>query len=105
MIKFDLFLTLDLEQDRYSKNPFFRTTIAEVPEPYKTKDGKNVLKSAVQSFTQVLTVLVEIQYIVMPNAIFTVLLYFFPSFLPYLFHRDNRGKIVLHSGQNKSYNL
>ncbi|GAA6066206.1 thialysine N-epsilon-acetyltransferase-like isoform X1, partial [Tachysurus ichikawai] len=29
----------DLEQDGFSKNPFFHVIIAEVPEKYKTKDG------------------------------------------------------------------
>lgn len=33
-------LTVDLEQDGFSKNPFFHAIIAEVPEQHKTKDGK-----------------------------------------------------------------
>lgn len=30
----------DLEQDGFSKNPFFHGIIAEVPEQHKTKDGE-----------------------------------------------------------------
>ncbi|MEQ2293943.1 hypothetical protein AMECASPLE_038705 [Ameca splendens] len=31
----------DLEQDGFSKNPFFHGIIAEVPEQHRTKEGEN----------------------------------------------------------------
>lgn len=37
---FDLFS--DLEQDGFSKNPFFHAIVAEVPEQHKTKDGERM---------------------------------------------------------------
>lgn len=37
---FDLFA--DLEQDGFSKNPFFHAIVAEVPEEHKTKDGERM---------------------------------------------------------------
>ncbi|XP_061922860.1 thialysine N-epsilon-acetyltransferase isoform X1 [Entelurus aequoreus] len=33
------FCDLDLEQDGFSKNPFFQCLIAEVPQQHKSKDG------------------------------------------------------------------
>lgn len=35
----------DLEQDGFSKNPFFHGIIAEVPEQHKTKEGDHVTPS------------------------------------------------------------
>lgn len=35
-----VFLHVDLEQDGFSKNPFFHGIIAEVPEQHKTKEGE-----------------------------------------------------------------
>jgi len=32
--------TIDLEQDGFSKNPFFHGIIAEVPEHLKSRDGE-----------------------------------------------------------------
>lgn len=40
LMKFCLFLTVDIEQDGFSQNPFFHAIIAEVPEQHKTKDGE-----------------------------------------------------------------
>lgn len=33
----------DLEQDGFSKNPFFHAIVAEVPEQHKTKDGETLM--------------------------------------------------------------
>lgn len=33
-------LLTDLEQDGFSKNPFFHGIIAEVPEQHRSKDGE-----------------------------------------------------------------
>lgn len=38
-IKKTTILCADLEQDGFSKNPFFHGIIAEVPEQHKTKEG------------------------------------------------------------------
>lgn len=44
----------DLEQDGFSKNPFFHGIIAEVPEQHKTKDGEEGQPTAL--FTPLTTV-------------------------------------------------
>lgn len=36
----DCFLFAELEQDGFSKNPFFHGIIAEVPEQHKSKEGE-----------------------------------------------------------------
>ncbi|GAA6104362.1 thialysine N-epsilon-acetyltransferase-like [Tachysurus ichikawai] len=42
----------DLEQDGFSKNPFFHALIAEVPEQNKTKDGKGIGKALMSKVAQ-----------------------------------------------------
>lgn len=41
------FFTIDLEQDGFSKNPFFHGIIAEVPEHLKSRDGDVYLSSTI----------------------------------------------------------
>ncbi|MCI4377380.1 hypothetical protein PGIGA_G00202910 [Pangasianodon gigas] len=41
----------DLEQDGYSKNPFFHAIIAEVPEQHKTKDGHTKIGFSIYFYT------------------------------------------------------
>uniref|UniRef100_A0A8C3AAT0 Spermidine/spermine N1-acetyltransferase family member 2a, tandem duplicate 2 n=1 Tax=Cyclopterus lumpus TaxID=8103 RepID=A0A8C3AAT0_CYCLU len=42
----------DLEQDGFSKNPFFHGIVAEVPEQHKTKDGKGIGKALMSKVAQ-----------------------------------------------------
>ncbi|XP_029382253.1 diamine acetyltransferase 2 isoform X2 [Echeneis naucrates] len=42
----------DLEQDGFSKNPFFHGIIAEVPEQQKSKDGKGIGKALMSKVAQ-----------------------------------------------------
>ncbi|XP_070785875.1 thialysine N-epsilon-acetyltransferase isoform X2 [Enoplosus armatus] len=42
----------DLEQDGFSKNPFFHGIIAEVPEQHKTKEGKGIGKALMSKVAQ-----------------------------------------------------
>ncbi|XP_047242257.1 thialysine N-epsilon-acetyltransferase-like isoform X2 [Girardinichthys multiradiatus] len=42
----------DLEQDGFSKNPFFHGIIAEVPEQHRTKEGKGIGKALMSKVAQ-----------------------------------------------------
>lgn len=46
-------LCADLEQDGFSKNPFFHGIIAEVPKQHKTKEGER--KPSITLFTSLTT--------------------------------------------------
>lgn len=54
-ITYNLFCILyaDLEQDGFSKNPFFHGIIAEVPEQHKTKEGEGETIKNTVNFTTV----------------------------------------------------
>ncbi|XP_064184927.1 thialysine N-epsilon-acetyltransferase isoform X2 [Anguilla rostrata] len=42
----------DLEQDGFSRNPFFQCIIAEVPEQHRTKEGKGIGKALMSKVAQ-----------------------------------------------------
>ncbi|XP_071374404.1 thialysine N-epsilon-acetyltransferase isoform X2 [Centroberyx affinis] len=42
----------DLEQDGFSKNPFFHGIVAEVPEQHRTKEGKGIGKALMSKVAQ-----------------------------------------------------